>query len=113
MTMRQFTVRTADQLPALLRAFRSQAGLSQADTALRLGVTQQTYSALERNADRVGAARLLKLLSILGVDLVFSAPDATPHVATSLVKPPATTPSTPTASPTKSSTRRRTGQPDW
>lgn len=46
MRMDQFTVRTPDQLPALLRAFRKQAGLTQAEVALRLGVTQQTYSAL-------------------------------------------------------------------
>ncbi len=67
--MPQFTVRTAEQLPALLQAFRKQAGLTQGAVALRLGVSQQTYSAMERNADKVGAARLLKLLSILGVEL--------------------------------------------
>ncbi len=65
-----FTVRTADQLPALLQAFRKQSGLTQSDVALRLGVTQQTYSALERNAANVGAARLLQLLGILGVEMV-------------------------------------------
>lgn len=65
-----FTVRTADQLPALLQAFRKQSGLTQSDVALRLGVTQQTYSALERNAANMGAARLLQLLSILGVEMV-------------------------------------------
>lgn len=68
--MSRFTVRTADQLPTLLQAFRKEAGLTQSEVALRLGVTQQTYSALERNADTVGAARLLKLLSILGVELI-------------------------------------------
>ena len=68
--MSRFTVRTADQLPILLQAFRKEAGLTQSEVALRLGVTQQTYSALERNADTVGAARLLKLLNILGVELI-------------------------------------------
>ncbi len=72
----QFTVRTADQLPTLLQAFRKEAGLTQREVALRLGVTQQTYSALERNADTVGAARLLKLLNILGVELVLGKPNA-------------------------------------
>lgn len=71
-----YTVRTADQLPALLQAFRKEAGLTQSDAALRLGVTQQTYSALERNAETVGAARLLKLLGILGVELMLSKPEA-------------------------------------
>ena len=68
--MSRFTVRTADQLPTLLQAFRKEAGLTQSEVALRLGVTQQTYSALERNAVTVGAARLLKLLNILGVELI-------------------------------------------
>lgn len=68
--MPDFTVRTAEQLPALLRAFRKEAGLTQADTALRLGVTQQALSAIERNAEKVNADRLLELLSILGVELV-------------------------------------------
>ena len=76
--MPDFTVRTADQLPTLLQAFRKEAGLTQSETALRLGVTQQTYSALERNAEKVGAARLLKLLGILGVELVLSKPVASP-----------------------------------
>lgn len=76
--MAGYTVRTADQLPALLQAFRKEAGLTQREAALRLGVTQQTYSALERNAETVGAARLLKLLGILGVELVLSKPAASP-----------------------------------
>ena len=72
--MTQFTVRAAEQLPALLQAFRKEAGLTQGEVALRLGVSQQTYSAMERNADKVGAARLLKLLSILGVELRLGTP---------------------------------------
>jgi HTH-type transcriptional regulator/antitoxin HipB len=72
--MVEYPLRTADQLPALLHAFRKEAGLTQSEAALRLGVTQQTYSALERNAGSVGIARLLKLLGILGVELVLSKP---------------------------------------
>jgi HTH-type transcriptional regulator/antitoxin HipB len=76
--MTDFTVRTAAQLPALLQAFRKQAGLTQADTALRLGVTQQSLSALERNAAKVSADRLLELLGILGVELVLRPADRSP-----------------------------------
>lgn len=72
--MSDFTVRTAEQLPALLQAFRKQAGLTQADTAMRLGISQQALSNLERNADKVSADRLLELLSILGVELVLRKP---------------------------------------
>ena len=48
--MDEFTVRTTEQLPLLLKAFRKNAKLTQAEVALRLGVTQQTVSAMERNA---------------------------------------------------------------
>jgi HTH-type transcriptional regulator/antitoxin HipB len=82
--MSDFTVRTAEQLPALLQGFRKQAGLTQAATAMRLGVTQQTLSALERNAGKVSADRLLELLSVLGVELVLRQGNAAPAL-----KPPA------------------------
>jgi HTH-type transcriptional regulator / antitoxin HipB len=68
--MDEFPVRTPEQLPGLLQGFRKQAGLTQAEVAARLGVTQQTLSALERNATTVSAARLMKLLGVLGVELV-------------------------------------------
>jgi HTH-type transcriptional regulator / antitoxin HipB len=78
--MADFTVRTAEQLPALLQAFRKQAGLTQAATAMRLGVTQQTLSALERNAEKVSIDRLLQLLNIMGVELVLrQTGDPRPH----------------------------------
>lgn len=66
----QYAVRTPEQLPALLKAFRKQAGLTQGQLATRLGITQQTLSALERNANKVSADRLLQLLGILGVEMV-------------------------------------------
>lgn len=71
----QYAVRTAEQLPALLKAFRKQAGLTQGQVAMSLGVTQQTLSAMERNAQKVNAERLLQLLGILGVDMVLQTRD--------------------------------------
>lgn len=68
--MSEFPIHTAEQLPALLQAFRKQAGLTQVDTAMRLGVTQQTLSALERHSDKISADRLLQVLSMYGVELV-------------------------------------------
>lgn len=76
--MQKFPVRTAEQLPPLLQAFRKEAGLTQSEVALRLGVSQQTYSAMERNADKVGTARLLTLLNILGVELALAKPSPAP-----------------------------------
>ncbi|HEY9107164.1 MAG TPA: helix-turn-helix transcriptional regulator [Roseateles sp.] len=72
--MPQFAVRTPDQLPSLLQAFRKEAGLTQEEVAQRLGVSQQTYSAMERNADKVGAARLLRLFNIFGVEITLGKP---------------------------------------
>jgi HTH-type transcriptional regulator/antitoxin HipB len=83
--MPKFTVRAAAQLPPLLQAFRKEAGLTQTEVALRLGVSQQTYSAMERNADRVGTASLLKLLNILRVELTL----VTPSTGTSPTAGPA------------------------
>ncbi|PTT89653.1 XRE family transcriptional regulator [Pelomonas sp. HMWF004] len=85
--MPEFTVRTPEQLPALLQAFRKEAGLTQGEVALRLGVSQQTYSALERNADKVGAARLLKLLNLLGVELSLRKPAPVSAVTTARQRP--------------------------
>lgn len=68
--MSEFAVRASEQLPALLQAFRKQAGLTQAETAMRLGVTQQTLSALERHSDKISADRLLQVLHLYGVELV-------------------------------------------
>ena len=48
------------------------------DVALRLGVTQQTVSALERNAEAVSAERLMRLLNILGVEWVLRTRSASP-----------------------------------
>jgi HTH-type transcriptional regulator/antitoxin HipB len=77
----RFAVRTPEQVPALLQSFRKAAGLTQAEVAARLGVTQQTMSAMERNADSVSVARLMKLLAVLGVELVLSQePAAAPEV---------------------------------
>jgi HTH-type transcriptional regulator/antitoxin HipB len=65
-----YPIRTPDQLTTLLQAFRKEAGMTQAEVARRLGVKQQTISALERNAEMVSAERLLRLLNVLGVELV-------------------------------------------
>jgi len=87
--MHEFPVRSPDQLPALLQSFRKAAGLTQAETALRLGVTQQTYSALERNASKVSAERLLLLLNLLGVEVVLQAKPTSNTSADNGVQAPA------------------------
>jgi HTH-type transcriptional regulator/antitoxin HipB len=68
--MIDYVIRTPDQLSKMLSSFRKSSGLTQSELALRMGVTQQTISASERNADAVSAARLMRLLNILDVELV-------------------------------------------
>lgn len=74
--MKNFSVRTADQLQPILAGFRKTAGLTQADMAKRLGVTQQTYSAAERKAANMGVGKLLSVLQALDVELVLQAKSA-------------------------------------
>lgn len=87
--MSEYPLRTAEQLSVLVQAFRKESGLTQSDVALRLGVTQQTYSTLERNAETVGVGRLLKLLGILGVELVLSKPAGSAGSPTGEARPDA------------------------
>ncbi len=68
--MLAYVAHTAEQFPALLKAFRKQAGLTQGEVAALLGVTQQSFSALERNAHKASAERLLQLFGILGVEML-------------------------------------------
>lgn len=72
----EFSIRTSDQLTGVLQAFRKESGMSQTDVAERMGLTQQKLSHLELNAQNVSADRILRLLSVLGVELVLRRPDA-------------------------------------
>jgi HTH-type transcriptional regulator/antitoxin HipB len=64
-----FPVQTLAQLRPILVGFRKSAGLTQAQLAARLGVTQQTYAQLEANPSAVSIERLFKVLNVLGVRL--------------------------------------------
>lgn len=66
----EFPIRTSDQLTGVLQAFRKESGMSQTDVAARMGLTQQKLSHLELNAQNASADRILRLLSVLGVELV-------------------------------------------
>ena len=68
--MKNYPLQTPDQLQPILAAFRKTAGLTQADLAVRLGVTQQTYSAAERDAANMSVAKLMAVLNALDVELV-------------------------------------------
>jgi len=65
-----YSISIADQLAPQLRALRKVRQLTQADIAVKLGVTQSRIAAIERNPAAVSAGQLLELLKVLGVDLV-------------------------------------------
>ncbi|MBZ5789154.1 helix-turn-helix domain-containing protein [Burkholderia contaminans] len=90
-----FPVQTLTQLRPILVGFRKSAGLTQAQLAARLGVTQQSYAQLEANPSAVSIERLFKVLNTLGVRMTLAlgtqdesaesadpapAPDAVPAV---------------------------------
>ena len=65
-----YLIAISDQLAPQLRSLRKVRRLSQADLAVKLGVTQSRIAAIERNPAAVSAGQLLELLKVLGVDLV-------------------------------------------
>ncbi|KVS34656.1 helix-turn-helix domain-containing protein [Burkholderia cepacia] len=67
-----FPVQTLTQLRPILVGFRKSAGLTQAQLAARLGVTQQSYAQLEANPSAVSIERLFKVLNTLGVRMTLA-----------------------------------------
>lgn len=65
-----YLIAISDQLAPQLRSLRKMRRLSQADLAVKLGVTQSRIAAIERNPAAVSAGQLLEILKVLGVDLV-------------------------------------------
>lgn len=62
-------VATPDQMAQLLAAGRRQAGLTQAEAAARIGVSQSRISALETDAAALTLAQLLALCGAYGLQL--------------------------------------------
>jgi HTH-type transcriptional regulator / antitoxin HipB len=52
-----------------MRAFRRAQGLTQADLAVRLGVTKQRISAIETAPERITVGQFLSVLRMLKVEL--------------------------------------------
>jgi HTH-type transcriptional regulator / antitoxin HipB len=57
------------QIGAILAARRKQLGLSQAEVAARVGLSQNRLSVLEKNSATLTARQMLALLNALGLDL--------------------------------------------
>ncbi|HHX4052638.1 MAG: helix-turn-helix domain-containing protein [Burkholderia contaminans] len=124
-----FPVQTLTQLRPILVGFRKAAGLTQAQLAARLGVTQQSYAQLEANPSAVSIERLFKVLNALGVHMTLApgkqdvsaasadpvpVPDATPAVrkpASSKRKPETARGAPPARNPAKPATGAKRKRP--
>nr|WP_168792076.1 helix-turn-helix transcriptional regulator [Paraburkholderia aromaticivorans] len=67
-----YPVKTPRQLRPILVGFRKAAGLTQAQVASRLGITQQTYAQLEAKPESASMDRLFHVLKVLKVDIVLT-----------------------------------------
>lgn len=72
-----YPIRTLQQLRPLLMGFRKQAGLSQADVAALLGITQQSYAKIEANPAVTSVERLFTILRLLGGEIVLGQTEVT------------------------------------
>ena len=68
--MRDFPIKTPDQLKAMLRSLRRAHGLSQSEFGRRVGLSQERISAIENHPERVTTDQLLTLLMALDMELV-------------------------------------------
>ena len=60
------------QIGAILASRRKQLGLSQADVAARVGLSQNRLSVLEKDAATLTARQMVALLNALGLDLAIN-----------------------------------------
>ena len=78
---RESLVVTPAQLGQVLKGYRSLHRLTQNDLAALIGVDQSAISQYERDASRLNAQRLFRLLSAFGLELVLreKQPDKPPE----------------------------------
>jgi transcriptional regulator with XRE-family HTH domain len=64
-----YPVRTLQQLRPVLQGFRKSKGLTQAQLAARLGISQQSYAKLEADPAKASFERLFTILQLLRVEV--------------------------------------------
>ena len=72
------TLTNTQQVGHLLTANRKAQGMTQAQAAARLGISQARLSELEQNPGRLTIDRLLVLVNLLGLELVLRSPAEKP-----------------------------------
>lgn len=83
-----YPIRTLQQIRPLLVGFRKRAGLSQAEVAALLGVTQQTYAKVEANPATTSVERLFTILRLLGSEIVLTQSAPSEDAMTAAAAPP-------------------------
>jgi Helix-turn-helix. len=67
--MDDYSIKTPQQLGAVLEGYRKNRGLTQKDVGAKVGLAQNVVSLLERTPQRAGLARIFKLLAALELEL--------------------------------------------
>lgn len=73
-----YPIKTLNQLPLILRAFRKEQGLTQAAMAEKLGITQQSYAYFEAKPATATLERLFTVLRLFNVDISLNQASSTP-----------------------------------
>lgn len=73
-----YPIKTLNQLPLVLKAFRKEQGLTQAAVAEKLGITQQSYAYFEAKPATATLERLFTVLRLLNVDISLDRASPTP-----------------------------------
>jgi len=70
--MRGYSVKTPQQLGAILSGYRRECGLTQQAVGQSVGIAQKAISQIETNAGSTSLARVLKVLAALDLELTVS-----------------------------------------
>lgn len=65
-----YPIKTPTQLGAVLKGYRRERKITQADLGAKVGLPQNAVSEIEASPDRSSLARVFKLLAALDLDLV-------------------------------------------
>ena len=71
-----YPIKTPQQLAQVLKGIRKDRRLTQATVAARMNSLQGKISLLELHPEKASVSRLLRMLSVLGVDLILRDRDA-------------------------------------
>lgn len=74
--MSDIVLQLPEQLGAILRALRKSRGMTQQHLAGQLGITRQAVSLLEQRPESATLERLMRVFSLLQVDVVLRPRDA-------------------------------------